>query len=96
MGYAQSAFCQICCVVGDAANVNILLILNLENDLKISDVSVLLLKKNLIPVSTTVLLLVSNSLCSFPSSGKSLLKGISGFSCPFPRCYLKISLCLVE
>ena len=61
-------------MVGAAANINFLLILNLENSLKISDVSVLFKKKNRIPVSTSVLLVVSNSLCSFPGNRKSLLK----------------------
>ena len=67
-------------MVGAAANINFLLILNLENSLKISDVSVLLFKKkNRIPVSTSVLLVVSNSLCSFPGNRKSLLKDHLGF-----------------
>lgn len=55
--------------------------LNLENSLKAPDVSVLPLFFfffNLIHVTATVLLVVSNSLCSFPGQRKSLLKGTSG------------------
>lgn len=55
--------------------------LNLENSLKAPDVSVLPLfffLFNLIHVTATVLLVVSNSLCSFPGKRKSLLKDTSG------------------
>nr|KAF6506192.1 hypothetical protein HJG63_007996 [Rousettus aegyptiacus] len=83
MGYIQSAFCQIsCCEFGDAANINILLILNLENSLKAPDISVLPLFFfffNLTHVTATVLRVVSNLLCSFPGRRKSLQKGTSGF-----------------
>ena len=56
--------------------------LNLENSLKTPDVSVLPLFFfffNVIHVTGTVWLVVSNSLCSFPGKRKSSLKGSSGF-----------------
>lgn len=75
VGYVWSAFCQISCwELQDAANINILLILNLENSLKAPDVSLLPLFffLNRIHVTATVLPVVSNSLCSFPGKRKSL------------------------